>query len=100
MNSAELLLLLSASLFLIGVMGIIIRKNLLVILMSVELMMNAVNLALIVFSSIHHSFSGAILTILIFTVAACEMAVAIPLILLLIKHKKTLNLEAYSDLKG
>ena len=100
MNSIYLLLLLSAGLFFIGMLGIVIRKNILVVLMCVELMLNAVNLALIVFSNQHHTVSGVVLTFLIFTVAACEMAVAIPLILLLIKHKKTLALEAYSDLKG
>jgi len=100
MNNINLLLFLSGALFIIGMLGVIIRRNILVILMCIELMLNGVNLALIVFSSVHHSFSGAIFTFLIFTVAACEMAVAIPLLLLLIKNKKTLNLEAYSDLKG
>ncbi len=100
MNLIHFSFLCGVALFLFGLWGILIRRNLLGTLMFLELMLNGVNLSLIVASVAHGNLHGAIFTFLIFLVAACEMAIAIPIILLLMKQKKTLNIEAFSDLKG
>ncbi len=100
MSLISFVFLCGVSLFLLGLWGIMIRRNLLGTLMFLELMLNGVNLSLISSSAIHGNLHGAIISFLIFLVAACEMAIAIPIILLLIKRKKTLNIEVFSDLKG
>lgn len=86
-------------LFVIGLTGVIIRRNALVVLMYFELMLNGVNLALVWASCAHLDVQGGILTFLIFIVAAAEMAVAIPVVLLLIKQKGTLDVSDYSNLR-
>jgi len=100
MDKVQFLLYLSFILFGIGFLGIVIRRNLLVILMCMELMMNGVNLSLVTFSSMHGTSTGTVMSFLIFVVAAAEIAIAIPIVLLLVQQKKTLDLDAYSDLKG
>jgi len=96
----QLLLTLSAALFAAGLLGVIVRRNVLVMLMCMELMLNGVNLSLVSFAQQNGAVAGAVLVFLIFVVAAAEIAIAIPIVLLLVRAKRSLDLEAYADLKG
>jgi NADH-quinone oxidoreductase subunit K len=100
MDRVHLLVALSAALFALGLIGVIIRRNLLVMLMCMELMMNGVILSLVTFSEQTGAAAGAVLVFLIFVVAAAEIGIAIPIVLLLVRQKRTLDAEAFSDLKG
>jgi len=100
MDKVQLLLGLSIALFSIGLLGVIVRRNLLVMLMCMELMLNGVNLSLVTFAHQMGEAVGAVLVFLIFVVATAEIAVAIPIVLLLVQRKHSLDLGAYTDLKG
>jgi NADH-quinone oxidoreductase subunit K len=94
------LLALSTVLFTLGLLGVIVRRNVLVMLMCMELMLNGVNLSLVSFAQQSESAAGAVLVFLVFVVATAEVAIAIPIVLLLVRRKHALDLDAYSDLKG
>ena len=100
MDKVHLLLSLSIALFAIGLLGVIVRRNLLVMLMCMELMLNGVNLSLVTFAHQMGEAVGAVLVFLIFIVAASEIAIAIPIVLLLVRERRTLDAGAYTDLKG
>ena len=100
MDKLQFLVFLSVALFALGLLGVIVRRNLLVMLMCMELMLNGVNLSLATFAHTLGSAVGAVLVFLIFVVAAAEIAIAIPIVLLLVRRKRTLDIESYSDLKG
>ena len=100
MDRVQLLLSVSLALFALGLLGVIVRRNVLVMLMCMELMLNGVNLSLVTFAQRMDSIAGAVLVFLIFVVAAAEIALAIPIVLLLARRKRTLDLAAFSDLKG
>ena len=100
MDKTELLLVLSLALFTIGLLGVVVRRNVLVMLMCMELMLNGVNLSLVTFAQQTGTAVGAVLVFLIFVVAAAEIAVAIPIVLLIVRTKRTLDADAYADLKG
>ena len=100
MDKTQLLLALSVALFATGLVGVIVRRNVLVMLMCMELMLNGVNLSLVTFAQQTGATAGAVLVFLVFVVAAAEIAIAIPIVLLLVRAKRTLDLEAYADLKG
>lgn len=100
MDRLSWLLLLSAALFALGLAGVIIRRNLLIMLMCMELMMNGVNLSLVAFAQQRGEAAGAVLVFLVFVVAAAEIALAIPIVLLLVRRKRTLDVGAFNDLKG
>jgi NADH-quinone oxidoreductase subunit K len=100
MDKVQLLLALAIALFAIGLLGVIVRRNLLVLLMCMELMLNGVNLSLVTFAHQMGEAVGAVLVFLIFVVATAEIAVAIPIVLLLVRRKHSLDLGAYTDLKG
>ncbi|MBL0142444.1 MAG: NADH-quinone oxidoreductase subunit NuoK [Betaproteobacteria bacterium] len=100
MDKVQMLQVLAGSLFALGLTGVIIRRNVLVMLMCMELMLNGVNLSLVTFAHTLGSAVGAVLVFLIFVVAAAEIAIAIPVVLLLVRRKRTLDIESYSDLKG
>ncbi len=100
MDNGTLLVALSIALFALGLAGVLIRRNLLVMLMCMELMLNAVNLTLVTFAQQTASAAGAVLVFLIFVVAAAEIAIAIPIVLLLVRQKHTLDIGAFTDLKG
>ncbi len=100
MDKLQLLLALSVAMFTLGFVGVVVRRNLLVMLMCMELMMNAVNLSLVTFAQQTGTAAGAVLVFLIFVVAAAEIAIAIPIVLLLVRQKRTLAADAYADLKG
>jgi len=100
MDKTQLLLGLAVALFALGLLGVIVRRNVLVMLMCMELMLNGVNLSLVTFAQQTATGVGAVLVFLIFVVATAEIALAIPIVLLLVRDKRTLDLDAYSDLKG
>ena len=100
MDKVQLLLSLAVAMFAIGLVGVIIRRNVLVMLMCMELMLNGVNLSLVTFAHQSGTTVGAVLVFLIFVVATAEIAIAIPIVLLLVRQKRTLDLDAYADLKG
>jgi NADH-quinone oxidoreductase subunit K len=100
MDRVHLLVALSAALFGLGLIGVIIRRNLLVMLMCMELMLNGVVLSLVTLAEQTGVAAGAVLVFLVFVVAAAEIGIAIPIVLLLVRHKRTLDAEAYSDMKG
>ena len=100
MDKLHFLLLLAMALFAVGLLGVIVRRNLLVMLMCMELMLNGVNLSLVTFAQQTGTTAGAVLVFLIFVVAAAEIAIAIPIVLLLARRKHTLEADAFGDLKG
>jgi NADH-quinone oxidoreductase subunit K len=100
MDQVQWLLGLAVAIFAVGLLGVIVRRNLLVMLMCMELMLNGVNLSLVTFAHQMGEAVGAVLVFLIFVVATAEIAVAIPIVLLLVKRKGSLDLAAYTDLKG
>ena len=95
-----MLLLLAMALFSLGLIGVIVRRNLLVMLMCMELMLNGVNLSLVTFAQQTGTAAGAVLVFLIFVVAAAEIAIAIPIVLVLVRQRRTLDADAYTDLHG
>ena len=94
------LLWLAFVLFGIGLVGVMVRRNALVMLMCMELMLNAVVLALVVFSLRTATLAGTVLVFLVFVVAAAEIAIAIPIVLQLSRQQRNLDVEGYSGLKG
>jgi NADH-quinone oxidoreductase subunit K len=91
---------LSAILFSIGVVGVLTRRNSLIIFMSIELMLNAANLAFVAFSSVIKSFSGQIFVFFVIAVAAAEVAVGLALIVEIFKSKHSIDVDQMSSLKG
>ncbi|MGC8887193.1 MAG: NADH-quinone oxidoreductase subunit NuoK [Verrucomicrobiia bacterium] len=92
-------LILSAVLFCIGLVGVIIRRNLLVIYMSIELMLNAANLLLVAFSKFNGSLDGQLLVFFTITVAAAEVAVGLALIVAIYRRFKAISSEEITLLK-
>ncbi len=100
MDRTQLLIGVAIALFSLGLVGVIVRRNVLVMLMCMELMLNGVNLSLVAFSQQTGATAGAVLAFLVFVVATAEIAIAIPIMLLLVRRKRTLDVDAYADLKG
>jgi len=86
-------LVLSAALFTIGLIGVMVRRNIIIILMSIELMLNAVNINLAAFSYQLHNAAGQVFAIFIIAVAAAEAAVGLGIILAFYRNKETLNVD-------
>ncbi len=94
------MLLLSAVVFAIGVVGVLVRRNALVIFMSVELMLNAANLAFVAFASALGSLDGQIVVFFVMTVAAAEVAVGLAIIVNLFRLRETVFVDEINLLKG
>ncbi len=92
-------LLVSAALFSLGLLGVILRRNLLVLYMSLELMLNAANLALVAFSRFNNNLNGQIMVFFIITVAASEVAVGLALIVALFRRRQSAHVEDLTSLK-
>ena len=90
----------SSLLFLIGFAGIVLRKNTLVILMSIELMLNASNLALVAFSRYNNTMDGVIFVIFIMTIAAAEVALGLAIIVALFKKSQTIIVSDFDKLNN
>jgi NADH-quinone oxidoreductase subunit K len=93
-------IILSAILFSIGTLGVLIRRNPLVIFMSIELMLNSANLAFVAFASTFESFSGQIFVFFVIAVAAAEVAVGLALIVQIFKSRHNINIDELNSLKG
>jgi NADH-quinone oxidoreductase subunit K len=91
---------LSAILFAIGVVGVLVRRNPLVIFMSIELMLNAANINLVAFSHYLQSLTGQIFVIFVITVAAAEAAVALAIIILLARNRGSIHVDDFNIMKG
>ncbi|HTY36478.1 MAG TPA: NADH-quinone oxidoreductase subunit NuoK [Bacteroidota bacterium] len=92
-------LLLSATTFIIGVVGVIARRNAIIVFMSIELMLNSVNLTLVAFSAFLGDVTGQMLVFFAMTVAAAEAAIGLAIIIALFRNKQTLNLDELNILK-
>lgn len=95
----NLFLVLSAILFSIGVVGVLVRRNAIVIFMCIELMLNAINLSLVSFSSFLGNDSGQIFVFFVLTVAAAEAAVGLAIVISLYRNKETLDINKINILK-
>ena len=91
---------LSAILFVLGTLGVLIRRNPLIIFMSIELMLNAANLAFVAFSSVYQTFNGQIFVFFVIAVAAAEVAVGLALIVEIFKSRRNINIDELNSLKG
>ena len=91
---------LSAALFTIGVVGVLVRRNALVIFMSIELMLNAANLAFVAFAQRMNSIDGQIFVFFVMTVAAAEVAVGLAIIVNLFRLRETVFVDEVNLLKG
>ena len=90
----------SSLLFLVGFFGVIFRRNTIIIYMSIELMLNAINLALVAFSRFNNTIDGSIFVFFIMTVAAAEVAVGLAIIVMLYRQKHTVLVNELNQLKG
>jgi NADH-quinone oxidoreductase subunit K len=92
-------ILLSAVLFLIGVAGVLTRRNAIIVLMCVELMLNAVNLSILAFARAHGRMDGHLLVFVVITVAAAEAAVGLAILLAVFRNKETVNVDELNIMK-
>jgi NADH-quinone oxidoreductase subunit K len=90
---------LSGALFVIGVIGVLTRRNAIIVFMSVELMLNAVNLSFVAFSKLYGA-TGQVFVIFVMTVAAAEAAVGLAIIISIFRHQETVNLKDINLLRG
>ena len=93
-------LLLGAVLFCIGVYGVIARKNAVMVLMSIELILNSVNINLLAFSQLHNNLDGKVFALYIIAVAAAEVGVGLAMVLLIYRNRKSISLDELSEMKG
>lgn len=105
MIQTEYLLLLAGLLFALGALGFLLRRNLIIVLASVELMLNAANLTFLAGSRLHGgpeglNMDGPIFFLFVILVAACEAAVGLALVIAFYRQKQTVDLEAATELKG
>ena len=91
---------LSAIIFTIGMMGVLLRKNVLVMLMGIELMLNAVNLSFVAFSHFTGNINGQIMVFFVMTVAAAEAGVGLALAVTIFKRLKNVDTQFFENLKG
>ena len=92
--------LLSAVLFAIGLFGVVTRRNAVIVLMGLELMLNAANLAFVAFSRHHGNLQGQVFTFFVIAVAAAEAAVALSILIALFRLKGSVTLDDVTELKG
>ena len=90
---------LSAALFTIGVVGVLTRRNAIIVFMCVELMLNAVNLTFVAFSRVYGT-SGQVFVVFVMTVAAAEAAVGLAIVIAIFRHRQSVNLQNINLLRG
>jgi NADH-quinone oxidoreductase subunit K len=90
---------LSAVLFVIGAVGVLVRRNIIVIFMSIELMLNAANLAFVAFARQQQAVDGQVVVFFVMTVAAAEVAVGLAIIIQLFRHRETVNADELTILR-
>ncbi len=92
-------LLLAAVLFSIGVYGVVVRRNGVLVLMSIELILNAVNINLVAFSAMHN-VSGQVFALFVIAVAAAEVGVGLAIVLMIYRNRQTIDFDELDELKG
>lgn len=93
-------LVLSAVLFSIGMAGVLLRRNIIVLLMSIELMLNAVNISFVAFSKYNNNLEGQVMVFFVMTIAAAEAAVGLALAVSIFKRFKEVNIRFFEHLRG
>ncbi len=93
-------LLLSAILFSAGVYGVLAKRNAVIVLMSIELILNAVNINLVAFGAHHGTVSGAVFALFVIAVAAAEVGVGLAIVLLIYRNRKSVDLDEVAQMKG
>jgi len=91
---------LSAILFIIGILGVLIRRNAIIIFMSVELMLNSANLAFVAFARMYQSLDGQVFVFFVMAVAAAEVAVGLALIVAIFRNKQSIDVDQINSLHG
>jgi NADH-quinone oxidoreductase subunit K len=91
---------LSAVLFTIGAIGVLTRKNAIIVFMSIEIMLNAANLAFVTFATAIGDLGGMVVVLIVIAVAAAEAAVGLAIIVAMFRHRETVNVEAFSTMRG
>jgi NADH-quinone oxidoreductase subunit K len=89
----------SVLLFCVGLLGVIVRRNILVIYMSLEIMLNAANLALVAFSRFNNNLDGQVIVVFVITVAAAEVALGLALIVALYRRRQTTHVEDLASMR-
>ena len=89
----------SAVLFAVGVVGVLTRRNAIIVFMCIELMLNAVNLSFVALSRLHGGVTGQVFVLFVMTVAAAEAAVGLAIVIALFRHRESLNPEMFKTLK-
>ena len=93
-------LFLSAVLFCIGVYGVLARRNAVLVLASIELMLNAVNLNLVAFGAYRNNIAGQVFALFVITIAAAEVGVGLAIVLLLYRNRRSIDLDELSSMSG
>jgi NADH-quinone oxidoreductase subunit K len=91
---------LSAILFVIGVLGVLFRRNAIIVFLSVELMLNAVNLSLVAFSQFLGNIDGLVLALFVMSVAAAEAAVGLAIVIAIFRNSLTVNINEFNLFRG
>jgi NADH:ubiquinone oxidoreductase subunit K len=93
-------LMLSAVLFCLGVYGVLARKNGVLVLMSIELMLNAVNINLVAFGAYRHTVAGQVFALFVITIAAAEVGVGLAIILLIFRNRASIDIDHMDSMRG
>jgi NADH-quinone oxidoreductase subunit K len=91
---------LSAVLFTIGVIGVLTRKNAIIVFMAIEIMLNAANLTFVTFAMSIGDLGGLVMVLFVIAVAAAEAAVGLAIIVAMFRHRETVNVEAFTSMRG
>ena len=97
-DSTQQMLLFGAVLFTIGMVGFLTRRSMILMFLSLEMMLAGVSMNLIAFSKQHHNYQGQVMAIMVLTVAACEAAIALAMVVSLFRRKATLDINVWSEL--
>jgi NADH-quinone oxidoreductase subunit K len=100
MVQTEAYIMLSAVLFVLGTMGVLLKRNAIMVFMSVELMLNAANLSLVAFARQWNQLEGHLFVFFVMTVAAAEVAVGLALIVAIFRTKKSINIDELHQMEG
>ncbi len=100
MDRYQFLTILAGLIFSLGLVGVVVRRNLLVVMMCLEILLNAVVLSFVGFAVRSQTLPGIAMTFFIYVAASCEIALAMAIVVLLVKRKGTLDLGAHQELKG
>ena len=93
-------LMLGAVLFCLGVYGVLARRNAVLVLMSIELILNAVNINLVAFGALHGSVAGAVFALFVIAIAAAEVGVGLAIVLLIYRNRRSVDLDDVAEMKG